>query len=138
MMIVAGWGTTSEGGTLSDVPLRAAVPITNDQVCRSSYGSNYDPDFMICAGFDEGGYDACQGDSGGPLFGADAAGSHVLVGVVSFGQGCARPGFPGVYARASTYRNWICEQTRGPGGDFSLGACNANAIVDPTPPSTSP
>lgn len=55
---------------------------------------------MICAGYKAGGIDACQGDSGGPLV-AD----YKLVGVVSWGKGCATN--PGVYARVSYVRNWI-------------------------------
>lgn len=57
-------------------------------------------DRMICAGYKEGGIDACQGDSGGPLV-AD----NTLVGVVSWGKGCAT--YPGVYARVSSVRYWI-------------------------------
>ena len=64
---------------------------------------------MVCAGFPEGGVDTCQGDSGGPMFGRDAAGALKVVGATSFGEGCARPGKPGVYARVAddVLREWI-------------------------------
>jgi trypsin len=53
---------------------------------------------MVCAGYPEGGIDSCQGDSGGPLV-VDGK----LVGIVSTGNGCARPGSPGIYTRAAAY-----------------------------------
>lgn len=59
---------------------------------------------MICLGIPGvGGKDACQGDSGGPA----VINGNTLVGIVSWGFGCARPQYPGVYTRVSTYRNWI-------------------------------
>jgi secreted trypsin-like serine protease len=57
----------------------------------------------MCAGADEGGRDSCQGDSGGPLFAYMSPKEPVvLVGVVSFGHGCGRARFPGVYTKVAT------------------------------------
>lgn len=57
---------------------------------------------MICARFDEGGRDSCQNDSGGPLFIKTEDNTARLIGVVSFGDACAQPKSPGVYARVSS------------------------------------
>ena len=61
---------------------------------------------MICAGYPQGGKDSCQGDSGGP-FVCQSGNSAILTGVVSFGYGCADPGYYGVYARVTKILNWI-------------------------------
>jgi trypsin len=99
--LVAGWGATCEGcaGTTS---LRAVtVPVVANAACNTQYGGGITAQ-MLCAGFAAGGRDACQGDSGGPL----TAGNQ-LIGVVSWGRGCARPNLPGVYARTSSFTTWI-------------------------------
>ena len=64
---------------------------------------------MVCAGFPQGGVDTCQGDSGGPLFAINSSGALKVVGATSFGEGCARAGKPGVYARVAdtALRTWI-------------------------------
>jgi trypsin len=105
---IAGWGTTSEGGDTPDTLQEAQVPITTDAYCAGAY-SDFDPKTMICAGFPQGGVDTCQGDSGGPLFGTAPSGERRVVGATSFGEGCARPGKPGVYARVGdqALREWI-------------------------------
>ena len=103
---IAGWGVTEEGGDAPDTLQEANVPITTDAYCGSAY-SNFDATTMVCAGYPEGGVDTCQGDSGGPMF----AGG-LVVGATSFGEGCARPNKPGVYARVADtkLREWIRSQ----------------------------
>ncbi|EAT34033.1 AAEL013707-PA, partial [Aedes aegypti] len=102
---VSGWGNT-QSATESGVQLRAAyVPAVNQEKCVEAYSSfGLVTPRMLCAGFDKGGKDACQGDSGGPL----VEGSK-LVGVVSWGKGCAEEGYPGVYSRVAAVREWIKE-----------------------------
>jgi len=97
-----GWGTTSEGGSIPAALRKVTVPIVSRATCRGQYGQSAITDRMICAGLTQGGKDACQGDSGGPLTIND-----VLIGVVSWGQGCARPNYAGVYANVGALRNWI-------------------------------
>ena len=109
---IVGWGATEEGGDLPDNLQEARVPITTDQYCSGAY-SDFDPATMVCAGFPQGGVDTCQGDSGGPMFGRTSAGALRVVGATSWGEGCARPGKPGVYARVGdeTLRPWIAQTT---------------------------
>lgn len=96
-----GWGATSEGGPSSDTLRSVQISILADETCGSPgvYGSSFDPETMVCAGELAGGRDACQGDSGGPLVVPLNGGGMRLVGDTSFGEGCARPGRPGVYGR---------------------------------------
>jgi len=105
--LVTGWGRTSEnGGPLSTTLLKARVPITSDRDCNNAYNGAIDSASMICAG--EEGIDACQGDSGGPLVAQDIEHQGwALVGIVSWGIGCARRGLFGVYAEVSLYLPWI-------------------------------
>jgi secreted trypsin-like serine protease len=109
---IVGWGATEEGGDVPDTLQEAQVPVTTDGYCAGAY-SDFDAATMVCAGFPEGGVDTCQGDSGGPMFGRNSAGQLRVVGTTSFGEGCARPGKPGVYGRVAddTLRPWIAENT---------------------------
>ena len=105
---IVGFGATEEGGDTPDTLQKAKVPVTTDAYCAGAY-SDFDARSMVCAGYPQGGVDTCQGDSGGPMFGRDATGALKVVGATSFGEGCARPGKPGVYARVggSELREWI-------------------------------
>ncbi|MFD9909176.1 S1 family peptidase [Streptomyces sp. NPDC059063] len=101
---IAGWGAAREGGPQQRYLLKATVPFVSDADCKTAYGNDFVPGEEICAGkLAQGGVDTCQGDSGGPMFRKDDAGQYVQVGIVSWGNGCARPKFPGVYTEVSTF-----------------------------------
>lgn len=111
--VVTGWGALSEGGPVSDTLQEVEVPILSQEECRgSNYGISKITDNMICAGFEEGGKDSCQGDSGGPMHVIGAGQTYQLAGIVSWGEGCAKPGSPGVYTRVSKFNDWIRANTR--------------------------
>jgi secreted trypsin-like serine protease len=103
--IVSGWGTTSSNGAVSYVLRKVTVPLVANATCNTNYGGGI-TDRMLCAGKPQGGVDSCQGDSGGPLI-ANSAGVMKLIGVVSWGEGCAAAGKPGVYASVINLRSWI-------------------------------
>jgi len=101
MATVVGWGRLFENGPKPGSLRAAEVPLVSDSECARVFRS-FDADTMVCAGYDSGGIDACQGDSGGPLLVGD-----VVIGIVSWGDGCAKPETPGVYTRVSTYTDDI-------------------------------
>ena len=79
----------------------------SQEICQRAYaahGQNIS-EHMVCAG--EEGKDSCQGDSGGPLTCATKDGQKFLCGIASFGIGCGRRGFPGVYTDVSRHYEWI-------------------------------
>lgn len=107
MSTVAGWGTTSEGSyKLPNLLQKVDVPLVSQASCSKSY-PNQITDRMICAGYAQGGKDSCQGDSGGPLVAKADDGHRYLIGVVSWGQGCARAGYPGIYSKVNFAVDWI-------------------------------
>uniref|UniRef100_A0A673LSA9 trypsin n=1 Tax=Sinocyclocheilus rhinocerous TaxID=307959 RepID=A0A673LSA9_9TELE len=104
MCRVSGWGSTSHSGGLTPLTLRTVrLPIVSTSKCNSSnsFSGNITTN-MICAGSSTGGKDACKGDSGGPLV-CDGR----VYGLVSWGNGCGDPRFPGVYTAVSRFRRWI-------------------------------
>lgn len=114
---VLGWGQTGEGSGGQQRYLRAAtVPLVGDGACGFTYrraGLPFIAPEMLCAGdLRHGGVDACQGDSGGPLVRRDRRGRWVQVGIVSWGYGCGRAGFPGVYTQLSAFHRSIARATR--------------------------
>ena len=129
---VSGWGTMSSGGSQPDELLFAIIDVYADSAC-SNYGASYNPSTMLCAGENTAPgssgtpRDSCQGDSGGPLvrrvpntFQADA-----LIGVVSWGRGCADVGYPGIYAKVSN-------------ADLNARLANPNPPQRPIPGSNAP
>mmetsp|Transcript_10125 Transcript_10125/g.14737 ORF Transcript_10125/g.14737 Transcript_10125/m.14737 type:complete len:463 (-) Transcript_10125:59-1447(-) len=104
-----GFGKT-ETGSVSTKLLHVNVNYVKQETCNTNYEDNYGYDdstdrifdSMMCAADTD--QDACQGDSGGPLFDSE---NKALVGVTSWGNGCAEAGFPGVYARISEEIVWI-------------------------------
>jgi len=103
-----GWGLTdpNNDNSTSDVLRQVSLPVVTNTQCNNVYGSITAR--MVCAGFSQGGKDACQGDSGGPLV-ATISGQTRLIGVTSFGDGCAEPGVYGVYSRTSAFESFIAQ-----------------------------
>jgi len=123
---VIGWGTTSSGGLSSSELLEVEVDVVENEKCNLDYSGGITGNMLCAARLEK---DACQGDSGGPLIIRDdndnSGSGDVLVGVVSWGFGCADPNYPGVYARVSQGYDWISQ--------------NANlAPTPPTPPTPTP
>lgn len=116
LLTVTGWGATSDGGEhVLDLQF-VELPLVERSSCSRPLG--YDgriTDNMLCAGFQLGGKDACQGDSGGPLTAATRT-NPVLVGVVSWGDGCGLPNRVGVYTRVAKYTSWIQACVANPAG----------------------
>jgi len=106
--LVTGHGLTKEEGEPARTLQEAAVPVVSRAQCAAAYKAwiTVDPITQFCAGGSQGGTDACTGDSGGPLA-ASAGGRFYLAGVVSFGKGCGRKDFPGVYTRIEPYLPWL-------------------------------
>lgn len=106
---VSGWGATAESAPGSEDLLRVDVPVVTNETCNKPDSYNGDiTNLMFCAGKEAGGMDSCQGDSGGPAV-AELNSQATLVGVVSWGIGCARPLKYGVYTRVPAISKWISD-----------------------------
>jgi len=108
--LVAGWGGLQEGSSGPTALHQVVVPTISPEKCQTMY-PNTDPNTELCAGYDQGKKDACQGDSGGPYV-LEGKNGFTLHGVVSWGAGCARARAPGVYARVTSYLDWINQHVR--------------------------
>jgi secreted trypsin-like serine protease len=128
-LMVAGFGRTDPAGTAPLVrfksgqetvlaPTRqlmeATVGMVPRQQCRAQYSAgvlsayNYAiGDGQICAHEASTGRDTCEGDSGGPLVAFDANNCPYVVGITSWGIGCAEQSYPGVYTRVSAHADWM-------------------------------
>lgn len=112
MHTVSGWGRRGENGPTSPVLRRLKVPRIRTQKCIEDSGVKLTEN-MFCAGYIEGRQDSCKGDSGGPLV-TQYKNTVFLLGIVSWGRGCARPGDYGIYTRVSNYLQWIKNHTAMP------------------------
>merc|ERR1712111_182734 len=130
---VSGWGTLSAGGSQPNILNVVTVPFVSDNVCKSRYSTLSEQ--MMCAGnVEEGGVDSCQGDSGGPLTWRDAQGKWNIIGVVSWGIGCANPGSPGVYAEVFKVLDWVKSNSQAGGNE----QCDGSNPTKPTPSTSGP
>ncbi|XP_061745375.1 coagulation factor VII-like [Nerophis ophidion] len=109
MHTVSGWGRRAENGPTSHLLRRLSVPRIRTQQCVEESGVAL-TDNMFCAGYIQGQQDSCKGDSGGPLV-TQYKKTTFLLGIVSWGKGCARPGHYGIYTRISNYLQWIHNRT---------------------------
>ena len=100
---VSGWGTLSSGGHLAAHLQEVDVIVFADGDCGKM--DSHMTSGMLCSGLKEGGKDSCQGDSGGPLFTPDPENNNAetLIGVVSWGFGCAAEEQLGIYAEVSHF-----------------------------------
>lgn len=105
---VYGWGDTTGRGDYATTLRSAPVTVFADTDCERAYPGSADGSYlratMMCAGARGGGRDACQGDSGGPLVVGDR-----LIGLVSWGTGCAQAAYPGVYTRVSAVASLVAQ-----------------------------
>ncbi|CAL4126180.1 unnamed protein product, partial [Meganyctiphanes norvegica] len=109
--VVTGWGLTKEDGTASNVLQKVSLPFVNHSKCSELYkGINPVSENQLCTLHhfkDNTSRDSCKGDSGGPLVIEGPGGRWVQLGVTSFGYGCGRKNYPGVYTRITQYLVWI-------------------------------
>ncbi|XP_029173024.1 soluble guanylate cyclase 89Db-like [Nylanderia fulva] len=105
---VIGWGQTGENKPESDELRKVNLPILSQEECdQAGYAKNRITENMFCSGYLEGERDACSGDSGGPLHVKGVHGQLEVIGIVSFGRGCGRRNFPGIYTKVTNYIEWL-------------------------------
>ncbi|KAK7080485.1 Transmembrane protease serine 6 [Halocaridina rubra] len=108
--VMAGWGATIENGNPVDILQKVTLPLWDDVSCND-FLNEYCPSCIglsICAGEHEGGKDACHADDGGPLVCTETE----MIGLSSWGYGCARPNKPGVYVELMHYKAWVEAETK--------------------------
>lgn len=109
---VSGWGMKHQNDfQIPKVLQKVELPLVSQEECNkpASYDGSI-KDSMLCAGFKQGGKDSCQCDSGGPLFLRSENNDFKLIGIVSFGEGCAQPEKYGVYTKVNYFYEWVQQQ----------------------------
>lgn len=137
--LITGWGNSRSQTDPAYLPTLRKADISvlagpNDPRCgdypASPAPSGYDPEVMLCAGKETPPLiDACQGDSGGPLA-IQRDGQWWLAGITSWGNGCAEPGFPGIYTRVTAFTDWIrSAQAEGATGSITVTATGSAPVT---------
>jgi len=132
--VVSGWGSLSSGGFSPSTLYEVTVNTMSNAQCQGSstdYPASAITSAMLCAG--ASGKDSCQGDSGGPLVTKEGS-SYTLIGVVSWGYGCADARAPGVYARVTKELSWINSNIQG----RVCGSKSDESAIQETPEGSSP
>lgn len=116
-LTASGYGRLGVNESLPGHLRSVNVPVVPHTRCALSY-SNIHHDSNICAGNEM--FDSCKGDSGGPLWTRSETNRSkiILIGIVSYGYGCALPDAPGVYTRVSGYYEWIEEMRNLPETEY--------------------
>ncbi|KAF6210644.1 hypothetical protein GE061_013751 [Apolygus lucorum] len=104
---VVGWGALYSDGPQPDILQKVDLDVQPTSACSKVYKGITEG--QLCT------YtlkkDACQGDSGGPVIWRDpGTNRYTVVGIVSYGYGCAQVGAPGVNTKVSAYRDWILQK----------------------------
>ncbi|XP_060806836.1 proclotting enzyme isoform X1 [Amyelois transitella] len=109
---VIGWGSLRESGPQPSILQEVSIPIWQNAECRQKYGAAAPGgivEHMLCAG--KASMDSCSGDSGGPLM-VNEGGRWTQVGIVSWGIGCGKGQYPGVYTRVTAFLPWIQKNSK--------------------------
>ncbi|XP_066294922.1 uncharacterized protein [Branchiostoma lanceolatum] len=115
-VLFAGWGATDPvrpgevPGIPTLVPQELCLPIVSQPVCEKSTVVPI-TQRQLCAGYRFQEKDACRGDSGGPLVVKHRDNLWGIVGIMSWGEGCAQPNKYGIYTRVETFLDWITDTT---------------------------
>lgn len=135
-LYVTGWGYTVEDGRPSPILKGVDVPLVSESECKDLHGDAI-TEYELCAGGRKD-KDACKGDSGGPLMWKKEY--QMLVGITSYGVGCGRQNYYGVYAKVPKYLDWIMNNTRD--SDFCQSKIKDDSenttTVTPSPVTTTP
>nr|XP_020861053.1 ovochymase-2 [Phascolarctos cinereus] len=123
MCVVTGWGSDHPDGEKSNKLQQLEVPILDSDVCQEYYQnlSVGVSQRMFCAGFpSKADKDSCSGDSGGPLVcSLEDSGLYALFGITSWGFGCGRLNYPGVYTSVTLFTDWIKQHLNDTGSELA-------------------